>query len=153
MEVMASAMVINQELLAFVLPHPPSIPATLLQILKHIKWNIPSSSISGTPSSLLLRNKQSETFLHERPVSIIWQMVPHELTYGLGLPMSLQHALADDGSVVNDETFDMGLDSDGNDWITASEDDGEFDNIIGDLCSKHQEAGIQIVVYFSVMLT
>ena len=67
--------------------------------------------------------------------------------------MSLQHALADDGSVVNDETFDMGLDSDGNDWITASEDDGEFDNIIGDLCSKHQEAGIQIVVYFSVMLT
>jgi hypothetical protein len=37
-------------------------------------------------------------------------MFLHELTYGLALTMFLQQALADNESVVNDETFDMDLD-------------------------------------------
>jgi hypothetical protein len=63
-------------------------------------------------------------------------MFLHELTYGLALTMSLQQALADNDSVVNDETFDMGLDASDDDWIMASEDDGECDGIINDLHGK-----------------
>ena len=66
--------------------------------------------------------------------------------------MSLQQTLADNDCVVN-KTFDMGLDDSGNDWITASEDDGECDSIINDLCGEQQDAGIQSVVYFSVIVT
>ena len=82
-------------------------------------------------------------------------MFLHGLTYGLALPMSLQQALADDNSFINDQTFNMNLDgsgnSNGNDWITASEDDGECDKIINNLCCECQDPGIQSVVYFSVM--
>jgi hypothetical protein len=46
--------------------------------------------------------------------------------------MSLQQALADNDGAIN-ETFDMSLDDNGDDWITASEDDGECDDIINDL--------------------
>lgn len=49
--------------------------------------------------------------------------VLHGLTYRLALPMSLQQALADDDGV-NDNTIDMNLDGNDNDWIMASEDDG-----------------------------
>lgn len=73
-------------------------------------------------------------------------MVLHELTYGLALPIPLQRALADNDSIVNDDTFDMGLDDNGDDWITASEDDGECDNIINDLRGEHRDAGIQSVI-------
>jgi hypothetical protein len=69
--------------------------------------------------------------------------------------MSLQQALADDDSFINDQTFDMNLDGNGNgdgdDWITASEDDGECDEIIDDLRGEHRDAGIRSVAYFSVI--
>ena len=45
----------------------------------------------------------------------------------------------------------MNLDGDGDDWITASEDDGECDEIINDLRCERQDPGIRSVVYFSVM--
>jgi len=77
----------------------------------------------------------------------------HELTYESALPVSLQQALADDMSADNHETFDMGLDGNADDWITASEDDGECDDIIDDLRGKHRDADIQSVIYCSVVLT
>lgn len=47
----------------------------------------------------------------------------------------------------------MGLDGNGDDWITASEDDGEIEDIINDLRGEHQDADIRFVVHVSVMLT
>ena len=75
-------------------------------------------------------------------------MFLHELTYISALPVSLQQALANDNSATNHETFDMGLDgnAEAEDWITASEDDGECDDIINDLRGKHRDADIQSVV-------
>jgi len=75
-----------------------------------------------------------------------------ELTYRLALPMSLQQALADDDGV-NDETFDMNLDGNDNDWITASEDDGECDEIISDLRGERRDARIRSAIYFSLVQT
>jgi len=75
----------------------------------------------------------------------------HGLTYRLALPISLQQALADDDSVIDNETLDMNLDS--NDWITASEDDGECDEIINDLCGEHREAPIWFTIFFSLVQT
>ena len=66
--------------------------------------------------------------------------------------MSLQQALADTDDIV-DETGDMGLDDDGDDWITASEDDGEYEDIINDLRGGQQDADIRSVVNFSVIVT
>ena len=45
----------------------------------------------------------------------------------------------------------MNLDNDGDDWITASEDDGEYDSIINDLRYEHRDRGIRSVVYLSVI--
>jgi len=45
--------------------------------------------------------------------------------------MSLQRALADNNSIVNEETIDMGLDDNGDDWIT--EDDGESDDTVSSI--------------------
>ena len=74
-------------------------------------------------------------------------MFLHGLTYRLALPISLQRALADDdNSVVNDGTLDMNLDGNGDDWITASEDDGECDDMINNLRGQHQNAGIRSVI-------
>jgi hypothetical protein len=75
----------------------------------------------------------------------------HELTYGLALPMDLQQALADDYCVVYDEIFNMGLDGNDDERITASEDDGECDGIINDLHGKHRDAAIRSVKFFSVV--
>lgn len=87
-----------------------------------------------------------------------WKASKHYLTcisawtdLWISPPIALQQALADDDNVVNDQTFDMNLDGDGDDWITASEDDGECDKIINNLCCECQDPGIQSVVYFSVM--
>jgi hypothetical protein len=66
--------------------------------------------------------------------------------------MSLQQALADNDSAIN-ETFDMRLEDNGDDWITASEDDGECDDIINDLRGEQRDPGIQSVDYFSVIVT
>ena len=67
--------------------------------------------------------------------------------------MSLQRALAEDDSVVDDETVNMGLNNNNDDdWITEFEDDGEGDDIIDSLCGKPQYAGIQSVIDFSVVL-
>lgn len=41
----------------------------------------------------------------------------------------------------------MRLDGNADDWITASEDGGECDDIIDDLCGKHQDADIQSVIF------
>jgi len=70
----------------------------------------------------------------------------HELTYESALPVSLQQALANDKSAVDHEIFDMGLDSNADDWITASEDDGECDDVIDDLRGTHRDADIQSVI-------
>lgn len=64
--------------------------------------------------------------------------------------MSLQRALADDDNVVSNQTFNMSLDGDGGDWITASE-DGESDDIVSDLRHEHQDTGIQSVMYLSMI--
>lgn len=40
----------------------------------------------------------------------------------------------------------MGLDGNADDWITASEDDGECDDIIDDLRGEHRDADIQSVI-------
>ena len=67
--------------------------------------------------------------------------------------MSLQRALAEDDSVVDDETVNMGLNNNNDDdWITEFEDDGEGDDIIDSLCGEPQYAGIQSVIDFSVVL-
>ena len=61
--------------------------------------------------------------------------------------MSLQQALADDNIAVADETFNITLDGNDDDWITASED--ECDDLINDLRGKHRASGIRYVIYFS----
>ena len=76
----------------------------------------------------------------------------HKLTYRPALPIPLQQALADNDGVVND-AFDMSLDDNGDDWITASEDDGECDEIINDLRGEQHDTGIRSVVYFSLAVT
>ena len=63
--------------------------------------------------------------------------------------MSLQQALADNDNVV----LDMNLDDNGDDWITASEDDEECDDIINSLRGEQQDPEIQSVVYSSVVVT
>lgn len=78
-------------------------------------------------------------------------MFLHGLTYRLALPISLQQALADDDGVVNDETFDMNLDGNNDDWITASEDDGECDEIINDLRGERRDAHIRSAFSFSLV--
>lgn len=78
-------------------------------------------------------------------------MFLHELTYGLALSTSLQQALAYDDNAITNETFDIQVEGDDNDWITASED--ECDDLINDLRGKHRESGIRSVIYFSVVLT
>ena len=75
-------------------------------------------------------------------------MFLHGLTYRLALPLSLQQALADDDGVINNETSDMNLD--GDDWITASEDDGECDEIINDLRGERREAPIWFAFFFLI---
>lgn len=75
----------------------------------------------------------------------------HELTYRVALSASLQQALAYDNSAVTDEAFDISLDGNNDDWITASED--ECDDLINDLRGKHRDSGIQSVISFSVVLT
>jgi hypothetical protein len=65
--------------------------------------------------------------------------------------MDLQQALADDDSVVYDETFKMGLDGNNDKRITASEDDGECDGITNDLHGEHRDAVIRSVKFFSVV--
>ena len=104
------------------------------------------------PSSLPLKNKQYKKLLHERLVSLIWPVFLHELTNQSALPISLLQALADNDDIV-DETFELGLDNNSDDLITASEDDGEYDDIINDLHGGQQDAGIWSVVYFSVRVT
>ena len=67
--------------------------------------------------------------------------------------MSLQRALAEDDSVVDDETVDMGLNNNNDDdWITEFEDDGEGDDIIDSLRGEPQYAGIRSVIDFSAVL-
>ena len=80
-------------------------------------------------------------------------MFLHELTYGLALPVFLQHALGNDGdSAIDSRTFDMGLDSNNDNWNTASEDEGDCDDIINDLRGKHRGATVRSVTHFSVVL-
>ena len=47
--------------------------------------------------------------------------------------------------------LDGSRNGDGDDWITASEDDGECDEIIDDLRGEHRDADIRSVAYFSVI--
>ena len=62
--------------------------------------------------------------------------------------MSLQRALAEDDSAVNDEIVDMGLNNNDDNWIMEFEDDGDGDDIIDSLHGEPQYAGIQSVSLF-----
>ena len=77
-------------------------------------------------------------------------MFLHELTPGLALATSLQQALANDDSAVHEETFNMDLDGNDDEWISE---DGACDSIINDLRGKHRDPGIRCVIYLSIVLT
>lgn len=84
---------------------------------------------------------------------MIQPLLLHGLIHGLALPVYLQQALVNDGdSAVDSGAFDISLDGNNDDWNTASEDEGDCDEIINDLRGEHRDATIRSVTHFSVVL-